>query len=434
MSKNFVLNQCSLFPSEVNPVLDGEYGMVAGVQSFDYYESIMSPSISVQVRILDVDGSLTAKGVYGGEKLAVKIKGVEDSEFEEKEFQLTTDKHELILNTIGDLTSGVKQQTATLQFVSKDLIKNETARINKRYVGNVTDSVKNILGGSDVKDADKKGINTTKTFDSDQAANNYAFVGNRHKAFDIIHRLQAKAGGSGFDDDKKSDYGFLFFENHDGYHFKSMRALFEPEPEFEYTKLEGSSSTDFKIDDYNFSNGNDVVINLKSGLYNNEAIFVELDKTKITTVKFNMSDVEDLSFKPPELPIKLDGDQSKPSKIMLRVIDTGVHQHYEENSTKEKDRQPVADLPVYQNKAYARFALLNSQSLNITVGLNPDLRAGKTIMVKFPTTEYKTEMGDEKSKDISGKYLISHLRHEFEGGEFRTHLRLIRDLFTPENA
>ena len=434
MSKNFVLNQCSLFPSEVNPVLDGEYGMVAGVQSFDYYESIMSPSISAQVRILDVDGSLTAKGVYGGEKLAVKIKGVEDSEFEEKEFQLTTDKHELILNTIGDLTSGVKQQTATLQFVSKDLIKNETARINKRYVGNVTDSVTNILGGSDVKDADKKGINTTKTLESDQAANNYAFVGNKHKAFDIIHRLQAKAGGSGFDDDKKSDYGFLFFENHDGYYFKSMRALFEPEPEFEYTKLEGSSSTDFKIEDYNFSNGNDVVINLKSGLYNNEAIFVELDKTKITTVKFNMSEVEDLSFKPPELPIKLDGDQSKPSKIMLRVIDTGVHQHYEENSTKEKDRQPVADLPVYQNKAYARFALLNSQSLNITVGLNPDLRAGKTIMVKFPTTEYKTEMGDEKSKDISGKYLISHLRHEFEGGEFRTHLRLIRDLFTPENA
>ena len=144
MSKNFALNQCSLFPSEVNPVLEGEFGMVAGIQSLDYYESITSPSISVQIRILDVDGNLTAKGVYGGEKLAVKIKGVEDSEFEEKVFELTTDKHELILNTIGDITSGVKQQTSTLQFVSKDLIKNETARINKRYVGNITDSVKKI--------------------------------------------------------------------------------------------------------------------------------------------------------------------------------------------------------------------------------------------------------------------------------------------------
>ena len=434
MSNNFVLKQCSLFPSEVNPVLDGEYGLLAGVQSIDYYESIISPSISVQIRILDVDGSLTAKGVYGGEKLAVSMKTVEDSEFEEKEFKLVPEKHELILNTIGNLTSGVKQQTATLEFVSKDLIKNETARINKRYVGNVTDSVKKILGGPDATDADKKGINTTKTFESDQAANNYAFVGNKHTAFDIIQRLQPKAAGAGFNDDKKSDYGFLFFENHDGYHFKSMRALFEPEPTATYAKGEGSESDDFKISDYNFSNGNDVVLNLKSGLYNNETTFVELDKTKITKVKFNMAEVDDLSFKPPELPIKLDGDETKPSRIMLRVIDTGVHQHYEENSTKEKDRQPVADLPVYQNKAYARFALLNSQSLNITVGLNPDLRAGQTIMVKFPTTEYKKEMGDEKSNDISGKYLISHLRHEFEGGEFRTHLRLIRDLFTPENA
>jgi hypothetical protein len=434
MSNNFVLKQCSLFPSEVNPVLDGEFGLLAGVQSIDYYESITSPSISVQIRILDVDGSLTARGVYGGEKLAVSMKTVEDSEFEEKEFKLVPEKHELILNTIGNLTSGVKQQTATLEFVSKDLIKNETARINKRYVGNVTDSVKKILGGPDATDADKKGINTTKTLDSDQAANNYAFVGNKHTAFDIIQRLQAKAGGSGFDDDKKSDYGFLFFENHDGYHFKSMRALFEPEPTTTYAKTEISESKDSKIEDYNFSSGNDVVLNLKSGLYNNEATFVELDKTKITKVKFNMAEVDDLSFKPPELPIKLDGDETKPSRIMLRVIDTGVHQHYEENSTKEKDRQPVADLAVYQNKAYARFALLNSQSLNITIGLNPDLRAGQTIMVKFPTTEYKTELGDEKSNDISGKYLISNLRHEFEGGEFRTHLRLIRDLFTPENA
>ena len=49
-----------------------------------------------------------------------------------------------------------------------------------------------------------------------------------------------------------------------------------------------------------------------------------------------MAEVDDLSFKPPELPIKLDGDETKPSRIMLRVIDTGVHQHYEENSTKEK--------------------------------------------------------------------------------------------------
>ena len=424
MAKNFSLNQCALLPAEVNPVIEDEFPMLAGVQSIDYYESILSPSISVQVKILDVDGNLSAKGVYGGEKLAIKIVAGKDSEFED--FVIAPEDHELILNSIKDITSGVKQQTATLQFVSKDLIKNETAKINKRYVGNITDSVKDILT------KDPKGIKTTKSIDDvDRASNNYAFVGNQHNAFDIIQRLQPKAGGVGYDDKKKSDYGFLFFETFDGYHFRSLRSLFEPEPETEYVKSEISGTGDFVIDNYNFSTGNDVVLNLKSGLYNNETTFVELDKTKITKVKFNMDETEDLTLKPPKVPVNIEG---KPSRIMLRVADTGVHQHYEENSSKLKDVQPFTDLAVYQNKSYARFSLLNSQSLNITVGMNPSLRAGQTIRVKFPTIDYKSDFGDDDSKDISGKYLISHLRHEFEGGKFRTHLRLIRDLFTPENA
>ena len=425
MAKNFSLNQCSLFPSEVNPVLDGEFGLLSGVRSIDYYESITSPSISAVVKIIDVDGTLSSKGVYGGEKLAVKMKSGKDSEFEE--FTITPEKQELILNSIGGVTSGVKQQTATLQFVSKDLIKNETARINRRYVGNISDSIKKIMTD------DPKGIKTTKEVDceTDRSKNNYAFVGNKDTSFDIIQRLQPKAGGAGFNDETKTDYGFMFFENYDGYHFKSIRYLFELEPEFTYVKTEISTSDDLVIEEYNLNSGNDIVLNAKSGLYNNETTFVELDKTKITKVKFNMTEAADLALKPPKVPVNIEG---KPSRIMLRVVDTGVHQHYEENDTSLENVQKFTDLAVYQNKSYARFALLNTQTLNITVSLNPELRAGQTILVRFPVSEYINKFGDEKSNDISGKYLISHLRHEFEGGKFRTHLRLIRDLFTPENA
>ena len=425
MSNNFILKQCSLFPSEVNPVLDGEFGLLSGVRSVDYYESITSPSISAVVKIIDVDGTLSSKGVYGGEKLAVKMKSGKDSEFEE--FTITPEKQELILNSIGGVTSGVKQQTATLQFVSKDLIKNETARINRRYVGNISDSIKKIMTD------DPKGIKTTKEVDceTDRSKNNYAFVGNKDTSFDIIQRLQPKAGGAGYNDETKTDYGFMFFENYDGYHFKSIRSLFELEPEFTYVKTEISASDDLVIEEYNLNSGNDIVLNAKSGLYNNETTFVELDKTKITKVKFNMTESADLALKPPKVPVNIEG---KPSRIMLRVVDTGVHQHYEENDTSLENVQKFTDLAVYQNKSYARFALLNTQTLNITVSLNPELRAGQTILVRFPVSEYINKFGDEKSNDISGKYLISHLRHEFEGGKFRTHLRLIRDLFTPENA
>ena len=40
-----------------------------------------------------------------------------------------------------------------------------------------------------------------------------------------------------------------------------------------------------------------------------------------------MDETEDLTLKPPKVPVNIEG---KPSRIMLRVADTGVHQHYEE--------------------------------------------------------------------------------------------------------
>ena len=219
----------------------------------------------------------------------------------------------------------------------------------------------------------------------------------------------------------------MFFENYDGYHFKSIRSLFELEPEFTYVKTEISASDDLVIEEYNLNSGNDIVLNAKSGLYNNETTFVELDKTKITKVKFNMTEAADLTLKPPKVPVNIEG---KPSRIMLRVVDTGVHQHYEENDTSLENVQKFTDLAVYQNKSYARFALLNTQTLNITVSLNPELRAGQTILVRFPVSEYINKFGDEKSNDISGKYLISELKHNIDGNRANTEVTLIRDAFT----
>ena len=99
MAKNFSLNQCALLPAEVNPVLEAEFPMAAGVRAIDYYESILSPSISVRVKILDVDGTLTSKGVYGCEKLAISMVAGKDSKLED--FVITPEKHELILNSIS---------------------------------------------------------------------------------------------------------------------------------------------------------------------------------------------------------------------------------------------------------------------------------------------------------------------------------------------
>ena len=46
-------------------------------------------------------------------------------------------------------------------------------------------------------------------------------------------------------------------------------------------------------------------------------------------------------------------------------------------------------------------------------------------------SEENLDLGNEKTNDISGKYLIAKLMHDVGNGKFSTHLTLIRDVFTP---
>tara|TARA_Y200000002_G_scaffold357314_1_gene339732 strand:- start:3380 stop:4663 length:1284 start_codon:yes stop_codon:yes gene_type:complete len=427
MSNKFILKQCSIFPADSeSKTLSGEFGMLSGKPEINYYESITSPSISVDITFLDVDGSITARGVYGGEGLAIKAEAAEDVDLED--LKITIEKHELVLNSLINVRSGVKQQRATLQFVSKDFVKNEVSRVNQRFTGNITDIVEKIVGGPNVKKSDPKGIQTSKKGDFERATNKYTFVGNREKSFDVVQKLQPKTAS-------EKDFGFLFFENADGYHFKSIKKLLEQEPEFTYEFTQVSTTSDFVIDDYRFNSGSDLTMNLKAGTYCNETIYLDLNKMKVDEPEiFKISETENLR-RPPKIPNDV---ADKPSRIMFRVLDVGAMQSVGTATSESVEKK--ADLAIYQNKSYARTNLLFSQSLDIKVSLNPALRAGQTILVRFPFVdpenpdEKNEDLGDEKTNDISGKYLISKLRHEINGNKFDTHLSLIRDVFTPENA
>ena len=96
--------------------------------------------------------------------------------------------------------------------------------MNQRFTGNVTDTVKKLL-------KDKKGIQTKKNLDSDQATNAYSFVGNLKRPFDTIQWLCSKSQSS------KDGTGFLFFETLDGYVFRSIENLLNQNA-VEYKKSE----------------------------------------------------------------------------------------------------------------------------------------------------------------------------------------------------
>ena len=407
METKFLINKCMLRPNEGSSLKE-DYDIVGGNPMIDYYESLDSPTIALTVTFIDIDQVISREGITGGEYIdvTVKIGGFDD-------FKLTSEKHKLMLNSVRNVITETNKQIATLEFITVESIINETARVNKKYAGNVTGTVKQLLK------TDTKGIQTSKNLESDEAANSYAFVGNLKRPLDTIQWLCPKAQSS------TKNFGFLFFETLDGYNFKSIEKLLDQDS-VRYTHTDRPMEGSFKIMQNNLNQTNDIGMNLRMGMYANRTTYVDIENQNVDIVDF---DITQLDLKKP---VKLlDGIEKHPTRLMLRVNDYGVSQ----KGSKKEDTVPESELAVYQNKSYIRNNVLFSQSLQISIPINPDLRAGNVIDVRLPVkkgdgSSGESEQGDEKSNDPSGRYLISELRHLLGGGKSETQLTLIRDVFT----
>ena len=319
------------------------------------------------------------------------------------------------------MTTESNKQVATLEFVSVEAITNETSRLNKKFTGNVSQTVLDILT------EDEKGIKTKKKVfgpkkedevEEDRATNSYSFVGNLRRPFDTIQWLCPKTQSS------KESFGFLFYETLDGFHFRSIEQLLKQEA-VPYQQADRPVEGN-KILENNLNESNDIGMNLRQGMYANRTLYIDIENHTFQEVDF---DVTQLKLKKP---LKLlDGIEKHPSRLMFRVNDFGVAQV----GAAKSEVQPESELAVYQNKSYIRNNLLFSQSLSISIPLNTTLRAGLMVEVKFPVkkeegNEGAETYGSDKTNDASGKYLISNLRHLVGGGMGETQLELIRDVFT----
>ena len=406
MENKYLIKNCTLIPTEGSS-LSEEFEISGGNPTITYFESLKSPSISLSIQFIDVDQLISREGITGGEYLDLIIQTPNYDDF-----VISPDKHSLMLNSVKDVKTSSSKQIATLEFVSVESIVNETSRVSKRFSGNVSDLVTELLIG------DKRGIQTSKNLDKDQAFNKYSFIGNMKRPFDTIQWLCPKAAT----DDKNC--GFLFYETLDGYFFKSIQKLLDSDA-IVYEKPEKPVDSDFKIIENNLDSTNDIGMNCRLGMYANKTIYIDLETGTTKTTDYKISEVG--LKKPPKLP---NGLEDFPTRLMLRLLDKGAMQ----KGSKKDEGEKETELAIFQNKAYARNNLLFSQALSISVPFNPDMRAGQMIEVKLPVKksddQEQTDYGSDRDNDISGKYLVSELKHSIGNKKANTQLKLIRDVFT----
>ena len=425
MENTFLINKCMLIPNEGSSLKE-EYDITLGNPIIDYYESIESPSISMTITFIDIDQVIGRKGITGGEYIDVIVK-TDDEDADD--FKIMHDKQKMMLNSVRNMVTESNKQVATLEFVSVETIVNETARLNKKFTGNISQTVLDILT------KDEKGIKTKKkvfgpkkeklgetNVEEDRATNSYSFVGNLKRPFDTIQWLCPKGQSA------NDDFGFLFYETLDGYHFRSIKSLLEQDAiTYQQTDSQGLSN---KILQNNLNQSNDIGMNMRMGMYANRTIYVDIENQNTEVVDFKASDIK--LNKPATL---LTGIENYPTRLMVRVDDVGVAQV----GSAKTDVQPKSELAKYQNKSYIRNNLLFSQSLSISIPLNTTLRAGLTLDIRLPLKQENGDAavdsyGNDRSNDPSGRYLIGELRHLIGGGQSETQLKLIRDVFTVDKT
>ena len=405
-----LIKDCTLLPSDGSSLKE-QQNITAGLVAVDYFESIENPSIALIITFIDTDQLIGRLGVTGGEYVNLSVlSGEEDDEVE---FKITGEDHKLILNSVRNVTTTHNSQVATLEFVSVETYVDQTVRVNQKYTGNITETVKKLL-------KQKTAIGTKKNLDSDNAANSYSFVGNLKHPFNTIQWLCPKTQAS------KDSFGFLFYENFDGYHFKSIKSLLEQDA-FEYKQADKNIGTNAIILHSNLNQTNDIGLNLRMGMYANRTLFIDLEEHTLKEVDYK---VEDLGLSdPPKIANEL---ETYPTRLMLKASDVGVSQ----KGSEKKDKQPKTELDETKNKSYIRNNLLFSQSLSISIPLNSKLRVGFMLDVKFPLKKDDSgddsvdSYGSDRTNDPSGRYLIAELRHLMGGGKSETQLKLIRDVFT----
>ena len=390
---------------------------------FDYFEDILSPCVTAIAQLMNSSSLFNILPIRGGEKVTISV----DTAF--GEFVLD----DLYVYKVSNLDAQHSNEMFTLNLVSREGLTNETSRCETIYRGNLQTTVTKILK-NDLKTKKYKSENIEGT------SNDYSFIGNNRKPFHVLTWLGPKAvpangqnsGTSG--EEARGTAGFLFYENKDGFNFRSIDSLVsstkiqtnsadkENIPYYLFTQVieENQTKTNFNILNYNYEKNIDLMKALRVGMYVNKTYFYDLYSNTLDIYKYKVKDQVKSKLGGAESIAVSDEFGDSISRIMVRTSDRGALKT--DGSVSDKLRSG-ADMAM----SYSRYNLLFTQALNMVVPCNVNLKVGGIIHAEFPRIDRSTNMTSDEEQ--SGYYLVKELRHHFEGGQMVTSLRLIRDSY-----
>ena len=412
------------------------------VFGFTYYEDITKPFISANLNINDSGSNLIGSGsgpITGGELVEIDVEGPDNKDY----------SYTFKVYRVGDRINSGKIQNYNLGLISAEALDDPQTRIKKTLSGRPDEIVQKVLN--------EEGLNTAKRYIADPCDNYKTIIPKNLTPFAICAKLQDQsiptgAGGKGDGegaetvDGKYSEgtAGFFFFENFNGYNFRSIDSLMDLKGKMGLNNA-GQDSTvktfqdsaglelDTTLLDVHFTSEINLMQGLRTGAY----------ALRCQYYNFSTGDYDESTYSAAKSWSKLahlgsqdgltPGQQSlakRPTRIVSAILDDESYYSGQDAAAKDlafKDRTPET-LP----QAISRNYLLNTQGLRVVVPGNLQLVVGDVIKVQLQnmSTEKDREVASV-DEDHSGFYLITSLSRFYNKIEKRvtTMLSLKRDSY-----
>jgi len=443
------------------------YDITLVVLEFSIYESINNPYILGEIIIEDTTANLLANlPIQGRETIDFNIKT--------ETFSTKVYKYSLSVSGIDVRTISGRQQVYKLNLMSYTGMVNEGIRISGVLSGSNDKIVGDIL---------KDILKTNKKYDGELAQFEQKWLPSLKRPFDFIYQLApitissaATASTKGTSESKEKatadgktslntenlsklsgTAGYLFFETHDAYVFKSLDKLASSGDgsdtyggdgtkytyKYGIVNTEGSEAeAPLKILEYTFGNEIDILKQLRQGLYSTVCIFFDVNTCEYEE---NIYKVEDTYAQMSHLgsATKIPSGQKKLAGYATRVMTQMINHElfHDDPESAATDKATYKDVYKYSiAQSNARYKLASNQQLNIVVPPNLTIRAGDKLELLFPNmTDDNNRKTNPYDEEHSGNYLIKNIGYNFimRGAQpmtGTTNITLIRDSFGRKNT
>ena len=431
------------------------------------FENIFSATMSGQITLIDTNSIVLNLPIIGQEYLSFKIKtaslGDEGGDpYGNKGIIDYTENVFSIYKIDARIMEG-QSEVIILHFTSSEMMRNNRTRISKSYTNSIDKIVIDVL-------QNERYLNSKKDLFIDETIGVRKFVVPNNQPFTFIQKLASEAISQKHNG---SPY-FLFYENKDGIHFRSLDGLYNQPIIAEYNTgkffhqpSSGTVGRDVLAEysrpiNHQIVQSNDMLSSVRGGLLGSTLITHNIYKKNYDKTSFRYFEEFPKSNRIGKTPIYNDNVIDELGNRVDSFTDANIHLH-PTSKIGEQDAQyytttagnaggdyiheggvvESGDIgqqsqqittPYSPNRIensllhrQAKFLeLRNGVALNIEVHGMTNIAVGQIInfemLVVGETHLYGVRGRDEADPYYSGKYLITELRHDFNEVPQRNHI------------